>query len=172
MTFFLETPHLTLRRFTEADLDRLHALDSDPVVMRYVIPPRTFEQTQAYLRSILDDYEKMPQTGRWVVSEKNGPDFVGVVVLKKLEGTDEDEIGYRFFQEFWGKGYATEGMRALIDYAFGVLGLPRVVAVAHPDNGASWRVMEKCGMHFGRLAHFYNTEVKYYVLENPVFTTR
>ena len=168
MTTFLETQRLTLRRFTEADLDRLHALDSDPVVMRYVIPPRTFEQTQAYLRSILDDYEQDPTTGRWIVSERTGQDFVGVALLKKLEGTDEDEIGYRFFQDAWGKGYATEVMQALIGYAFRQLRRPRVVAVANPANRASWRVMEKCGLHFVRLAHVYNTDVKYYALDNPM----
>jgi len=52
--------------------------------------------------------------------------------------------GYVFAKDAWGKGYATEALRAVVDIARGV-GLVRLYALCHVENPASWRVLEKCG---------------------------
>ncbi len=160
----LETPRLRLRRFVAADLEDLYRLDSDPVVMRYVIPPRTWAETETYLQKILLDYDNGSGLIRWNVEERETGAFVGVIGLFRLEDDSDWEIGYRFFPEFWGKGYATEALRAVIAHAFERLNLPRLVAVANPENRASYRVMEKVGMRFEKMAFYYGTDVVFYVV--------
>ena len=160
----LETPRLRLRRFVPSDLEDLYRLDSDPVVMRYVIPPRTWTETEVYLQTILENYDNGSGLIRWNVEERETGAFVGVIGLFRLPDDSDWEIGYRFFPEFWGKGYATEALRVVIDYAFGHLNLPRLVAVANPENRASSRVMEKVGMRFERMAFYYGADVVFYSL--------
>ena len=72
-----------------------------------------------------------------------------------MEGSppDEIELGYRLRKEAWGKGYGTEGSRALIRKGFTELGVRRVVASTYQDNLASQRVMEKAGMTLVRTFH-------------------
>ncbi|WP_162910514.1 GNAT family N-acetyltransferase [Hymenobacter oligotrophus] len=162
-----ETERLALRQLTLADLDTLYRLDSDPEVMRYIIPPRTYEGTREYLEELIANYEKFPGLGRWAVIEKSTGAFVGVHVLKHLEASGYIEIGYRFFPEFWGRGYATEMTRALLRYGFQDLGLQQIVGVTHPENLASQHVLEKCGLRYQHMAEFYGGPVRFYTLEQP-----
>ena len=78
--------------------------------------------------------------------------FLGWFHLRPGEGAGplEPELGYRLRREVWGRGYATEGSRALIDKAFAELGAARVYASTMTVNTASRRVMEKAGLHYVR----------------------
>lgn len=164
----LETPRLRLRPFTSTDLDDLHRLDSDPVVMRYVIPPRTHAETEEYLRKILKNYEDPYGPVRWCMVEKATGAMAGVIGIFRLEDDTDWETGYRFFENFWGKGYATEALRAVIAHGLHERKLPRLVAVANPENRASYRVMEKVGMHHEKMAFYYDTDVVFYAIyPNP-----
>ena len=69
---------------------------------------------------------------------------------QSVDGIDEVETGYAFYQPYWGRGYATEITRACLDAGFGRLGLPSIVAVTTPGNAASQHVLGKCGFHFER----------------------
>ncbi len=162
-----ETARLHLRRLAPTDLDVVFRLDSDPVVMRYVIPPRTYEETRQYLADIQADYQKLPNLGRWAVIEQATGAFVGIHLLKPLEDSGHIEIGYRFFPEYWGRGYATEMTQALLRYGFEQVGLAQIVAVTNPENAASQHVLEKCGLQFQGLAHYYGGEVRFYTLDRP-----
>ena len=87
---------------------------------------------------------------------------IGAAGLQHLEGGPEVEVGYRFLEEHWGHGYATESAQASIDFGLDELGLERIVAVALESNVASRRVLEKCGLREIGLAHVYGLEhVKY-----------
>jgi ribosomal-protein-alanine N-acetyltransferase len=168
MIALLETPRLRLRPFTPADLPDLHRLDSDPTVMRYVIPPRSYAETEEYLQKILKNYEDPHGPVRWCMVEKETGAMAGVIGIFRLEDDTDWEIGYRFFENFWGKGYATEALREVIDYGLHIRKLPRLVAVANPENRASYRVMEKVGMHFEKMAFYYGTDVVFYAIyPNP-----
>ena len=90
---------------------------------------------------------------------------MGWFLLKILEETGEDEIGYRLKREYWGKGMATEGGQGLIDYGREKLGITRFVAVADPDNEASRRVLEKLGLVYERDGRFYDFNCVYYALQ-------
>jgi RimJ/RimL family protein N-acetyltransferase len=158
MQVFLETERLVLRRFTEADLDNLFDLDSNPEVMRFLTggkaTPREAIRNETLPR-ILRYYERFAGLGFWAVIEKSTGDFLGWFEFRPPEGggPDEVELGYRLRESAWGKGYATEGARALIRKGFTELGVRRVVAQAMAVNSASRRVMEKVGLTHVRTFH-------------------
>lgn len=151
MQIFLETERLLLRRFTEADADNLYDLDSDPDVMRFInggIPTPRDAIQNVFLPAFLRYYELFPAYGFWATIEKSNGEFLGWFHFRPPEGSppDEPELGYRLRKSAWGKGYATEGSRALIRKGFTEMGVRRVVASTYQDNIGSRRVMEKAGM--------------------------
>jgi RimJ/RimL family protein N-acetyltransferase len=155
---FLETERLILRRFTTADVDNLVGLDADPEVMHFVtggIPTTRDEIEQEYLPDFLAYYEQYEGYGFWAVIEKRSGAFLGWFHLRPREddAPDEAELGYRLHKSAWGKGYATEGSRALIRKAFTDLGAQRVTAETMVVHTASRRVMEKAGLTLVRVFH-------------------
>jgi RimJ/RimL family protein N-acetyltransferase len=155
MDIFLETDRLILRRFTESDVDNLVALDADPEVMRFItggLPTPREEYENDLMPRYLWYYEQFTGYGFWATMEKSTGDFAGWFHFLPAEDapSDEPELGYRLRKAFWGKGYASEGSRALIDKGFSELGVRRVVAYTMTVNAASRRVMEKCGLSFVR----------------------
>ncbi len=155
MQLFLETERLVLRRFIEADVDHLVALDSDPEVMRFLTggapTPRAVIESEILPR-FLRYYQRFAGLGYWAVIEKTTGAFLGWFSLAPPEdgSPDDVELGYRLHRSTWGQGYATEGALALIHQGFTELGLQRVHATTYQDNLASRRVMEKVGMRLVR----------------------
>ena len=158
MHVFLETEHLVLRRFTETDVDNLLDLDGDPEVMRFLTggksTPRDVVESKTLPR-FLDYYERSERFGFWAAIEKSTGTFLGWFAFHPPEGgsSDEVELGYRLKKSSWGKGYATEGSRALIRKGFTELGVQRVFAQTMAVNTASRRVMEKAGLAYSRTFH-------------------
>lgn len=154
----LETDRLVLRRFTTEDVDLLVALDADPAVVRYVTggaaTPRE-EVELDWIPAFLAGYQRGDGYGFWAAEEKPARVFVGWFHLRPAEGAarDEPELGYRLARAAWGRGLASEGARALVEYAFAGLGARRVVAQCMAVHGASRRVMEKTGLRLVRAFH-------------------
>lgn len=152
MDNYLETERLALRRFTADDADLLIELDSDPAVMRYLSggePTAPQVIRERHLPRILAGYEKWGgKLGLFAAHEKDGGAFIGWFHLRpELEGPlDEAELGYRLRQTAWGKGYATEGSRALLGKAFTELGVRMVWAATMSVNHGSRNIMEKLEM--------------------------
>ncbi|TQS45226.1 GNAT family N-acetyltransferase [Cryptosporangium phraense] len=151
MHVYLETDRLVLRRFTAADADLLIELDSDPPVLRYLstspTPPETVRER--VLPIILAGYEMWDgKFGVFAAQHKDTGAFLGWFFLRPEDGTttDEVELGYRLRRDEWGKGYATEGSRALIDRAFTELKVHTVWADTMAVNRPSRNVLEKLGM--------------------------
>jgi len=164
---FLETDRLILRRFTEADEDNLVELNSDPEVMRFLSGGRPTPRDVVRTRTIpvfLGYYERFEGFGFWAVVEIATGQFLGWFHFRPplkdedtpAGGWHEDgvaELGYRLRRAAWGKGYATEGSRALIDKGFTDFGVRRVVAETVAGNRGSRRVLEKSGLiHVDTLA--------------------
>lgn len=151
MEVYLETDRLVLRRATEADVDNLVELDSDPEVMRFLTgskpTPRHVIENDV-LPAFLRYYERGDRYGFWMAIEKSTGEFLGWFHFRPPAGAapDEPELGYRLRRAAWGKGYATEVSRELIRKGFKELGARRVTASTYQDNVASRRVMEKTGM--------------------------
>lgn len=158
MQIFLETERLVLRQFTESDVDNLVELDSDPEVMRFINggrPTSRREIESDVLPAFLDYYGRFAGYGFWAAIEKSGGRFVGWFHFRPAKAAPPDgvELGYRLLKSVWGKGYATEGSRALIHKGFAELGVERVVAFTMVVNVASRRVMEKAGLRLVRTFH-------------------
>jgi RimJ/RimL family protein N-acetyltransferase len=155
---YLETERLILRRFTPDDVDLTATLDADPAVMRYINggrPTPRDEIRDDYLPAWLAYYEAGDRYGFWAAIEKRTGAFLGWFHLRPqdVDPDEEPELGYRLIASVWGRGYATEGSRALIRKAFEALGARRVYATTMVVNVASWRVMEKAGLRRIRVFH-------------------
>jgi RimJ/RimL family protein N-acetyltransferase len=146
---------LLLRRFTEADADNLFDLDCDSEVTCFLTggkpTPREVIRNETLPR-LLHYYERFEGFGFWAAIEKSTGVFVGWFEFRtqQNDGHGEVELGYRLKKSAWGKGYATEGSRALIRKGFTGLGVQRVVAQTMAVNTASRRVMEKTGLTLER----------------------
>ena len=81
----------------------------------------------------------------WLVHETDRAGFVGTAGLRPLEGLGL-EVFYSLAPGWWGKGYATEAARAVLDHALGPLGLPELLAEVDAGNKASIAVIERLGM--------------------------
>lgn len=155
MHVFLETERLILRQFTAEDVELLVQLDSDPEVMRYLTggPPTPREVLEHdHIPHYLQYHRESAGFGFWVALEKETGAFLGWFHFRPNEGdpADEPELGYRLVRSAWGKGYATEGSRAIIRKGFEEFGVRRVYATTMTVNTGSRRVMEKSGLSFVR----------------------
>jgi RimJ/RimL family protein N-acetyltransferase len=137
-----------LRPFIPADVEAIHPVYSDPEVMRHVGdgPVAGREETARVVGEYIAQQERQGFSF-WAVVERDSGTVIGDAGLYPLDGRGpEVELGYTLGRAWWGHGYATEAARALLDAAFGELGLDEVVAVADPANAASIRVLDKLGM--------------------------
>ncbi|HXL91437.1 MAG TPA: GNAT family N-acetyltransferase [Streptosporangiaceae bacterium] len=152
MHIILETPRLTLRQFTEDDVDNLTDLDSDPEVMRYLTGGRPIPRAEIQdlaIPSIVGAYERLDRLGTWAADSSATGEFLGWFHFRPDFGSTDltnIELGYRLHRSTWNQGLATEGSRALISLGFTDLGVERVFALTMAVNSASRRVMEKCGL--------------------------
>lgn len=153
---FLETERLALRSFgADGDVERLVALDSDPEVMRYINGGRPTSRVftvERVLPQLMKDYPCIGTRGFWAAEEKATGAFLGWFEFRPLadDSAEVVELGYRLGRAAWGRGYATEGARALIDKGFADLGVQRVTADTMYVNCRSRHVMEKAGLIFLR----------------------
>ncbi|GAA6616626.1 GNAT family N-acetyltransferase [Scytonema sp. NUACC26] len=160
MKVFLETERLILRYFTTEDTENILKLDSDPNVMRFINGGKPTEYNtikEQVLPRFLGYYQKYEFFGFWATMEKSSNEFIGwfhfypaienpFAVELQIANSNEIALGYRLCQSTWGKGYATEASKALINKGFTEWEVPRVVAWALIVNKASTRVMEKVGL--------------------------
>lgn len=133
-----------------ADHPAIIDLFGDPEVMRFGDGPQSPEWVRDWLRRALECYERRGY-GPWAVVEKAGGELIGYCGLfyfPDINGRPEIEIGYRLARGWWGRGYGTEAVVAVRDYAFQELGLHRLVALIDPANVASIRVAEKAGLRY------------------------
>jgi len=142
----LETSRLRLLPLTRADYPELIALYAKPAVMRLITPGGRSElATREFLDRLLAQAERLG-FGNFVLRERSGGALAGDALLIERTPGAPIELGYALDEPFWGRGYATEAGRALIDLAFGPLALPRLIAVVHEHNQVSIRVLKKLGM--------------------------
>lgn len=161
----IRTDRLELRalRDDRRDLDALHRIYGDAETMQFVgasgkpLPDRA--ATQRMLRHLIRDGELHGFT-LWAADEIGGEPLVGIAGLAWVEGHGPDvEAAYLFRRDRWGRGYATEALRAVLDAGHGELGLGRIVALAYPENDASQRVMAKAGMRADGTQQAYGREL-------------
>ena len=146
----LQTKRLTLRRFTQTDDRALACIFADPEVMRFGDGIKSGEWIKDWIEGCVRDYQKRGWGPLAAIENASGSliGYCGLFHIPDVNGRPEIEIGYRFARESWGRGYATEAVLAVRDWAFLSLGLTRLIAMIDPDNTASIRVAEKAGMRY------------------------
>ena len=153
MTPILETARLVFRPYEPDDREQIVALFTDPEVMKFVGEGVQTEvrAREGFTRLFTQVYEPAA-FDVWALVSKEGGKFVGHAELKprrdELARAGDFEIIYVLRREFWGRGFATEVGRGLLEYGFGELRLPRVHATVDASNEASVRVLLKLGMRY------------------------
>ncbi|MCG8574708.1 MAG: GNAT family N-acetyltransferase [Flavobacteriales bacterium] len=167
MKNIITTDRLDLREFSLEEAPLMVDLNADPEVMKYTgdVAFSSVEDAENLIRNY-DQYKRFG-FGRWSVYLKESGEFIGWCGLKQHEDGMID-LGYRFFQNQWGKGYATESSIACIDYGFNQLKMEEIVGRTAKANIPSIRVLEKAGMVFWKEAPCEGIENSvYYKIVNP-----
>lgn len=153
--FELKTKRLIFRHLQPSDLEDMFALDSDPIVHKYLgnRPHISKEQSKKDI-----DFNKQQHIergiARWATIEKSSGDFIGWSGLRFNNDivfnhqTNFYDVGYRFIPKYWGKGYATESAILAMNYFFDTMKKDVLVGVAEQNNTASNRVLKKIGLKF------------------------
>jgi RimJ/RimL family protein N-acetyltransferase len=138
------TARLSLSPVRETDRDRLIALERDPDVMRFLnggrpTPDDGVDEGAGFLMPRGCEHDV------WAAVETHSGAFEGWFSLRRL-GDRVAELGFRLGREAWGRGYASEGAKALVAKGFAEMDFERIIARTMAVNQASRRVMEKAGL--------------------------
>ena len=149
MPVLFETHHLIVRVIESADRPSVHEYASDPLVVRYLEwGPNTVEETQQFIDLAIEQQQQHPRLQYDLAICRK--DFNQLIGACRLQITDplsgKAEIGYCLNQKYWNRGFATEAIQGLVDYAFQHWGVSMVLASTDPDNHASIRILQKVGM--------------------------
>jgi RimJ/RimL family protein N-acetyltransferase len=151
----LTSARLIYEPFAAAHFPGLHAMNSDPDVMRYLLGrPETPDETRAMIARVQARWAEWGYSW-WTLLDRASGEVVGAGGIQHLgrQLSGPHEIGWRLRRDAWGRGLASEAARTMAGYAFTVLDAPRLCAIRHPDNLASLRVMERLGMRYVGLDH-------------------
>ena len=145
------TPRLHAERVTAEHLADLRRMDQDADFMAHLGGPRDAAATAAYLARNLQHWTDYGY-GLWILRDAATRDVVGRAVLRHIliEGTDEVEIGYAFFREFWGRGLATEIAVACLRFGLDEVRTPSIIGITRVPNLASQHVLTKVGLAYER----------------------
>lgn len=147
----LETSRLLLRRATKNDAYAAYNnWCNSEVVDKYVLWKRHVDVNETYnLYSLWEkEYDDL-KTFRWIVILKENNDPIGTIdVSKKYLDFGTCSIGYCYGEKYWNKGYATEALRAVIQFLFEEVGVNTIYAEHLHNNPASGKVMQKAGMKY------------------------
>ncbi|KTC64997.1 GNAT family acetyltransferase (plasmid) [Legionella adelaidensis] len=158
--YLIKTKRLGLRFITKGDIKHLEALDTDPEVKEF-FPSGTLspeEMKQMVFHCITNC--KTQSLPCFVIFDLKTEEFAGRAYFDNFES--DIKVGYLFHKKFWNRGYATEVLLALLDWAKTHIPTDHIIAYADKNNKASLQVMKKCGMHYykdgvfkGMLSKFY-----------------
>jgi RimJ/RimL family protein N-acetyltransferase len=145
----IATAHIILRRWRPSDREPFRALNADPRVMEFFPALLTPEESDDLIARIEQHFDKHG-FGVYAAELIETQAFIGFIGLNipafEAPFMPAVEIGWRLAHDAWGQGLATEGARAVVQYAFETLKLPSLVSFTSPANLRSRRVMEKIGM--------------------------
>ena len=144
---YIHTSHLALRPLQLEDAEVLQRIYQSEDVLRYFpnpVPP-PLEKIQRFIVGQQEHWEKHGY-GNWGILLDGERKIIGWVGLQYLPDLDETEVGFLLDRPFWGKGYATEAALGSLNIGFEHFQLDHIIALVHPDNLASRRVIEKCGL--------------------------
>ncbi|MEH6436929.1 GNAT family N-acetyltransferase [Massilia sp. DD77] len=167
----LTTDRLRLEPMDSAHYAGLRALNSDPVVMRYITgAAETPDETRAVIERVQGRWRTVGYSW-WSFLDRETGELVGAGCIQHLghDPANPHEIGWRLWPEHWGKGYAIEAARRMARFAFEELDAPLLCAICDPDNAASARVMHKLGMRYQGEESSHGSPVSVYRVERAAW---
>ena len=149
MTTIIETERLILRTWRKEDTDPYFQINQDPKVIEFLRGPLTMEQVNDFILAVNSHGDKHGYT-LWASCLKETGELMGFIGLNYTDWeshfTPAVEVGWRLGSQYWGKGYATEGAKACLEYGFKKCGLKEIISFTGRSNVRSIRVMEKIGL--------------------------
>jgi [ribosomal protein S5]-alanine N-acetyltransferase len=138
----------------------LHRISQEEGVMRYfpVPTPPTLERIYSFITRQLAHWEKYGY-GHWAVMLSGQTEIAGWAGLQYLPEMDEPEVAYLLARPLWGRGLGTQAASAAIRFGFDRCGLDHIIGLVHPENKASLRVLEKCGLVYQETRQLWGMEL-------------
>lgn len=161
----VNTARLCLRPFRPEDAAPLYQILVQPGVLQYFpdpMPP-SLERVERFIGKQLTQWQERGYAW-WAVQPLQTDRLAGWCGPQFLPETGETEVGYLLGREWWGQGYATEAAQASLNFTFQQFPLDQIIALVHPDNKASIRVIEKLGMKSTGLTPYFGVELERFVL--------
>ena len=172
MSQSFETDRLLLREVLPSDDQKMFELDSNPEVHRFLgnKPVKSILESRDMIAKIHWQYQQNG-IGRWAVVLKETNEFIGWSGLKLEQNVNGHkqffDLGYRFIQQYWGKGYALEAALAFVEYGFNTLHIDTICAFTYAGNLASRKVLEKAGLHCVEKFLYDESDAIWYEIHNP-----
>ena len=146
----IETERLILRTWEASDAQAYWQINQDSKVTEFLLGPLSMQQVHEFIRNCQQCFEEN-KFCLFAAELKDTHELIGFIGLWipqfEADFMPAVEIGWRLGSQYWGKGYAIEGAKAVLEYGFKKCGLKEIVSFTVPANQRSIRVMEKLGMH-------------------------
>lgn len=147
--YIFKSKRLGFRNWTNEDSDEFSKLNSDEEVMKHFPKTLSKNEVKEFIGRLKKHYDKNGYTyyATEIIETK---EFIGMIGLAyqeyKSNFTPAIDIGWRLKRDAWGKGYATEGAKRCLEYAFNELEINKIISVCTVKNKKSENVMKKIGM--------------------------
>lgn len=172
----LTTDRLVIRHWTVDDADDALGIYGSPDVARWLTPALDRVHDVAAMRSVLQAWQEsqpnlLPPRGRWAAQRKDDGVVVGGFAIRLLPPYEDDlEVSWQLNPEVWGRGFATEGGRALIAWAF-TQDVEELFAVARPNNVRAIATAKRLGMRWvGETTKYYDLRLQVYRVRHADLT--
>lgn len=148
-SYLFKSQRLGFRNWSANDLEEFVSLNADTEVMQHFPKPLTKKETEAFIIRLQNHFNDKGYT-YFAVEVLETKEFIGFIGLAYQEYeapfTPATDIGWRLKKSSWGKGFATEGAKRCLEFAFSELSLSKIVSTCTLQNKNSERVMQKIGM--------------------------
>ncbi|GAA0614668.1 GNAT family N-acetyltransferase [Virgibacillus siamensis] len=156
----LETTRCHFRNVQKSDLPDVKRLYKNEKVREYLGGVRQDDTITALFEDMLSDSNDL----HWTIREKQTDQFIGLISIGLHHDSNEVELSYQLLPDWWGRGYATEAVQSIIQFAFDELNLSRLVAETQTANTPSCRLLERAGMKFEKkVIRFEAEQAIYYI---------
>lgn len=147
--YLFKSERLGFRKWISSDLSEMAKINADPEIMKFFPKTQTTEETQSFIERMQKQFTEFGYC-YFAVELLADSEFIGFIGIAyqtyQADYTPCTDIGWRLSKKHWGKGYATEGAKRCLEYAFQNLGLIKIFSIAPKTNENSEAVMTKIGM--------------------------
>jgi len=167
----LTTSRLRLEPFKKSHFEELYYLNSDFTVMKYITGRSvTLEETIEHMDLVKKNWLNLGFSS-WAIIEKETNEFIGTGGVQHIEFNPDNplEVGWRLKPSKWKQGFASEAAQAMIEFMFDEIGINDLYALCHQENTASERVMQRVGMQYKGIAHWYKLDVQVYNMSRACY---